>query len=407
MCVVGVSVAIAGIWGVAEFRRAERIRDLQVECRQWQSDRNWPKLLMAAKEWRSIEPQRLEALVAGGTAAKELRQVAITADFLYSLPRKEIDEIPSLSILADLQFGPLKRPVLGAQTCRDILRLDPSAVLDRQKLVFFYAVTAQPAELLMTIRAGAEQGSDLPEFYIYAFLADGLRMQNAMERLQQWMTGRNELLMVAYTLHAVRNLDGSIPSMNEQKAEAIRRHQKQRDFYLAEVRKMFPDNHQLLVYDLDQAVQSGTAMSVARLLARATPAADADFRCWRARGWLFLHVQQYDEARLAFDEALKLHPLDWRTRYYLADWARRTGDLSHAETLHRLAARGKSLEAALLESPDIRSVSSGHLQRLADFAADCGDEVIATRLRQQLEAENAQEDRLDPLRKKPTKSKLK
>lgn len=329
----------------------------------------------------------------GVTAAKELRQVSITADFLYAFPRKVVDEIPSLSMLADLQFGPLQKPVLGAQTCRDILRIDPRAVLNRQKLVFFYAVTAQPAELLKTVRAGAELQSDLPEFYIYAFLADGLRLQNATAKLQQWMAGRDELLMVAYALHAARTLDGSIPSVNEEMAATIRRNQEQRAFFLAELRKIFPNNHQLLVYDLEQAVQSGIATSVARLLSRATPAADADFRCWRDRGWLFLRAQQYDEARIAFDEALKLHPLDWRTRYYLADWARRTGDLPYAETQHRLAARGKSLETVLLESPDIRSVSSENLQRLADFAADCGDSLIATRLRQQLNVEDAQQDR--------------
>jgi tetratricopeptide (TPR) repeat protein len=237
----------------------------------------------------------------------------------------------------------------------------------------------------------------MPEFYIYMFLAEKLVLKNANERLRHWMKGhsRDEILMVAYALNTARNLDGSIPSVNEEQADALRRAQKQRSSFLAELRRMFPKNHQVLAYDLEQAVQFGVAESVAELLSRATLAADSDFRFWRARGWLFLRVQRYNEAKIAFEEALRLHSIDWRTRHYLADWARRTGNMPFAETQQRLATRGKSLETALGESADTRSVSAELRRKLADYVEECGEILIASRLREQLDAEDAATDKLD------------
>lgn len=370
------------LWVGSVCRRYWQIRQLQSDCLRWEAEQNWPKLLITAQAWRRFEPQRREALLAGATAARALRQTGALADFLNALPRTSSD-VPLLSMLADLQFGPLAQPTQGAQTCLEILRVEPQAVEVRQKLIFYYAVTAQINELLQSVREAARLGNDLPEYYVYVFLGDGLRLRNALDRLQQWMSrrGRDELLMVAYALHKAHDLEGGIPPVDEERSAALRKAQEQRGVFLSELRKMFPENHQLRAYDLAQAVNTGTAETVAEVLSHARREADEDFRFWRARGWLFSQVHEHEIAKAAFDEALRLNALDWRTRHYLADWARRTGDLSFAEVQQCLATEGKSLEASLLALPDVRSIPQPLWRRLAAFADSCGDTLIARRIR--------------------------
>ncbi|MDP1797596.1 MAG: hypothetical protein Q8K78_08950 [Planctomycetaceae bacterium] len=372
----------SSIWGGSRWWRTSHLQHLRAECERFATNRNWPHLLVTAQAWKSLEPHRREVLQAGATAGRELRDAASTMQFLRDYPHERAEDIPWLQMRADLEIGRLQDPESAARTWQAIIELDPQSVTTRQRLIFFYAVTTQPVELLAAVRDAASAECDLPEFYIYAFLADGIRLSNALDRLQQWMNRRErkELLMVAYALNKARNLEGSIPSLEEAEAEAMRQSQIQRAGFLLQLRQMFPENHQVLAYDLGQAVQVGKSLSVAELLAQAKPAADADFRFWRARGWLFLRTGNLEFAREAFEESLRLHPLDWRTRYYIADWARRTGDTAYAERQYRLSATGKQLETELLAVADVSSVPVELLTRLVAFAADTGDELVAYRL---------------------------
>lgn len=361
-----------------------RVRQASQECRQFQSQQRWSKLLIAAREWQRLEPGQRDPLRAGATAGKELHQAASAFEFLRDYPRETNDDIPWLTMLADLQFGPIRRPADGALTCQDILRLNPDNTEIRQRLIFFYAVTAQPVEMLRTAYAAVEATQDLPEFYVYAFLSDGIKLSNAIERIQHWLNGEHhdELLMVAYALNTARNLDGGIPTVDESQAEALRNAQQQRAHFLQKLRGMFPENHQLLAYDLGQAVESGQPITAAKVLSRATAVADEDYRFWRARGWLFLKAGEYKEADLAFTEAIRLHPLDWRVRYYVADNARRSNRLQEAETVSRLAAEGKQLETDLMSAPDMRAIEPTLLMRLAQFSEKCGAGWVAARLKE-------------------------
>lgn len=254
----------------------------------------------------------------------------------------------------------------------------------------------QPMSLLDDVRDAARTGCDLPEFYVYAFLIDGLRLHNALDRLQKWMSAgrKEELLMVAYAMYSARSLEGSIPSVDEQHAAALRRSQEQRAGYLQQLRTMFPENHEVLAYDLEQAVQSGRSLVAAELLSRAKPIADHDHRFWRARGWLLMGAGDLDGAGDAFREALAVHPLDWRLRHYLADLERRRGNLSEAEAAQRLAARGRALESDLLAMSDVRSIPAETLRRMADFATACGATLCADRIRHHADARDSKRDSL-------------
>lgn len=380
---MGLSITLVVVVGTIQLNRWRVSRHYETECRQLEQSHEWSRLLVAAQEWHQWDPSNREPLKSGAAAGRALRQPASMAAFLRAWPRESPTDVPYLSILADLQFDPLRQPIEAAETCREMIRLDPKELSARQRLVFYHAVTMQLTSLLEVVRDSARVECDLPEFYIYAFLADGLRLGNALDRLQQWnSTGRKEEpLMVAYAMHSARNLDGSIPSLNEEQARALRRSQAQRADYLRQLREMFPENHEVLAYDLEQAVKSGQVQTVAELLSRANLIADRDHRFWRARGWLLMRTGDAKGAEAALKESISIHPIDWRGRHYLADWYRRRGKLSEAEAVQKLASRGRALESELLAMSDVRTVPASFLERLADFALDCGDHLYSDRLR--------------------------
>ena len=373
----------AGLWLITIWMHYSQVETLRASCQRWQTEQNWAKLLLAAQEWRRLEPGNREAMQAAATAGKELRQPASVVEILKNYPAESKEDIPWLTMLADMQFGPLRTPLEGIKPSLQILKIDPRAIDIRRRLIFFYAVTVQPVELLANVREAAESEGDLPEFYAYAFLADGLKLRNALDRIKVWMgSEREEVLMVAYALNTARNLEGGVPPIDEVEATKLRNSQAQRASYLQKLRDMFPDNHQVLAYDLGQAVNAGQTLACAELLKRATSIADADYRFWRARGWLFLKAGDLSEAQQAFTEALRLHPIDWRTRYYLAELSRRNRNLEFADQQYQLAADGKQLEADFLAAADVQRISPELFFRLREFAQRCGDELTARRLKQ-------------------------
>ncbi|HEY0984478.1 tetratricopeptide repeat protein [Schlesneria sp.] len=371
----------AGLWGGVTWMHFSQVEAARSACQKWESERNWSKLLVAAHEWRRLEPTRRDAMQAGATASRELRQPNSVFEFLKDHPAETKGDAPWLSMLASAQMGPLKDPLTGLSTLQKVLTLDPKETEVRRRIIFFHAVMVQPVELLAVVRDSAENEADLPEFYAYAFLADGLKLSNALERIKRWMRGdRDEPMMVAYALNSARNLDGGVPPMDEAEATKLRHSQALRASYLQQLREMFPENHHVLAYDLGQAVSNGQTVMCAELLSRATAVADGDYRFWRARGWLFLKAGDFVEAQRAFDEALKLHPIDWRTRYYLADLNRRNRRLDVADQEYQLAAEGKELESAFLAASDVQHIPHELFDRLRVFAGKCGDELVAQRL---------------------------
>lgn len=378
------------VHGSITVRRNARVRSLEAECRRYEQARQWDKLLVAARDWVRMQPDRREALRMAARAAKELREPEILAEFLEQFPRDSAEDVPWLSMLADLKFGPLNQPHAAAQTCKDILHLDPAHLESYQRLVFYYAMLQRHVGLMETVQRAAENGIGLPEIFVYGFLSDSLRLSNGAERVQRWLRDRpnDEALVVAYALHMARSLEGAVPAAQEEQIAALRRAQEQRIAVLDQLRARFPSNPDLLAYRLDQAVDTGSRAEAGKLLTAAPPGADGDSRFWRVRGWLFLQIGELDQARKSLDRAARLHPLDWQTRYLQADLCRRDGRLSQAESLHRLAVRGRILERDLLAQPNVQTVAPEILRRLAEYAADCGEPRIAACLSTSLHRQN-------------------
>jgi hypothetical protein len=92
-----------------------------------------------------------------------LRDVSAVQEFLEGFPGGLPDDVPWLSMLADLEFGPLNRPQKGAQVCRQILKIVPDHKESHQRLVFFYAMTQQQMAMQEQVEMLINSQSALPE----------------------------------------------------------------------------------------------------------------------------------------------------------------------------------------------------------------------------------------------------
>jgi uncharacterized protein HemY len=147
----------------------------------------------------------------------------------------------------------------------------------------------------------------------------------------------------------------------------------------------YPGNLELLAYKVDRALRRGDPAELVRLLRSAPAAADTDGRFWRAKGWLYLNRNQDAQARQVLEVALQLHPLDWDARNWLADLARRRGDLAEADRLARLVRQARSLrERIKTYNPD--DVPRDILLELAEHARECGDLEVAAALSARLKS---------------------
>jgi len=221
----------AAIWLSGRGWYAYRIHALAAECQMLERAGSWARLMRSAREWMRLSPDSREARQAGAKAGKVLRDVDAVAEFLNGFPRGRPEDVPWLSMLADLEFGPLNRPQIGAKVCQEILQIIPDHGESHQRLVFFYAMTQQQVAMQSQIGLAMNSNCELPESYVYGFLGSGLRLQNGSQVTQRWLAGdsASELLLVAQALHISTSLEGAIPAVDDESSEKMRLQQKQRE----------------------------------------------------------------------------------------------------------------------------------------------------------------------------------
>ena len=392
LILVLVSVTIVtGSWLVTRGWSMWRIRTVAQECAELQRAGRWARLLRSAREWKSLQPDSREARQAGVAAGKALRDVEAVEEFLNGYPCQLPEDIPLVSMLADLNFGPLNDPIHGAAVCRDILKVTANHRESHRRLVFFYAMTQQQVAMQQQIQESLKSNCELPEIYAYSFLGSGLQLSNGISMTQRWLnnTPDSELLLVARALHFAKSVSGAVPTSDEKAAEEVRQRQSERASKLQELLSTYPNNVELLAYHLQESVHEGAALRVGELLMKSPPEADSDYRFWHARGWVFARLAEFDEAERCYRRALSLHALDWRTQFHLAELLRATGRLDESDMSSQLAADGRSLERDLLEQPDMQSIPTEIYQRLAEYSQRCEAGLYSKRLLQYLNGSGA------------------
>lgn len=371
--VVSMLVVLSWPYG-SRWWRHRRQQGFFRSCSRAQRDRNWAELGSIAERWCRWQPSSADAWLFRADAAQRKGDFADAAEYLSSIPESDPKALPALAGLSILQFGRLNRPLDGEQTCKRILALEPRATAAHQRLIEFYAITLQRQKLIHEIDYAIRMRREHPAAYVYLFLVDTMRLVNGVEENSKWLKANPdaELFLVARALQLPEPVVGADAAVSN------------KHYAIAALFKRFPENTELLAYEVDLAIRVGDVNKVVRLLKLAPPAVNNDSRFWRAKGWLYLNRHQFHKARKALQHAIELQPLDWNARNWMADLARRQGDLKKADHLQNMVRQARRLREEITNQGTAEKVSTKVLAGLKDYARRCGDLPVADALRRRL-----------------------
>jgi tetratricopeptide (TPR) repeat protein len=384
LVVVGLIILVA----VAAFV-VQRIvsRSLAASCAEARRAGDWGRLEHLAQRWRWWERGAALPLLYLAEAAHEAGRDDQASDFLGQLPDRDPRTPAALVERSTLLFGPLNRPLEGAETLERALALDPKLVMARQRLIYFYAFTLQRKKMVDHCHEAMHYDSDLPETYVYLVGQDWLSFANAYDENTKWLRSSpdEELFLVARAIYRISSQGLDVtedPRVTGPRDETGNlRHEK----LLATYRERFPQNLEVLAYLLERSRANGDMDAMAKLLTEAPAAAADDNRFWKYKGWLHATLGELAEAKECYEKALSLNCFDHVSRHQLAGVARRFQRMDDVQVLEETSRLGWALRREVLQLQSVDKVSPATLQRIAEYAKRCGDYSVAGKLLLRLE----------------------
>jgi tetratricopeptide (TPR) repeat protein len=346
---------------------------LRADMRRAEQEMRWNDLAEVSRQLTELNPNDGDAWLRWGQAA-ELRNDHVGAARIFTdMPEEIPEKMQGLRALVDLQFGPLNSPLAAEQSLRRVLARDPASKLPRQQLVLFYGLTLQRRKLIRETRSAMENHAESGEVYVYLFLADSLHLPSGPKANRRWLKGDpdSELFTVAEAISAAIPPDHVDP--HDELAAGNERE-------LARLLERYPHNLELLAWYLEAAMARGDVASAGKLIAQLPSEAADDNRCCRFAGWAHEQAGREDEARAKYQQAITLHPLDWKTRHLLADLLRRGEQIEEADSLMQLVQTAEELRRSLDDLTDAPSIPAALIPRLTDYARQCGDAQYAKSL---------------------------
>ncbi len=355
------------------------------DCRLARRERRWNDLQRIAAHWSEKDPRTADPWLFLAEAAQGRQDWSAVAAALRQIPETDAKAASALVELAQLEFGPLNQPLQGEKTCQNLLRLEQRAVFAHERLIQFYAATLQREKLMRQIRTAIELRCEPPEAYVYLLLLDTLRMDKGVEFNEHWLQAHpgDELFEVARAIQ--------IPEPTEAKAglrpdqlDAARALSAGKRSEISTLFAKYPENLELLAYEIDHQVTQGEIDSVVELLSRAPESAERDSRFWRFKGWVHETRDELAEAETAYRKALELHALDWNTWNRLANIARRRNEPDAVLRMTAIVDQSKSLRTKIRELPAAELVTPEILSELASYARKCNVNWLADALDRRL-----------------------
>jgi tetratricopeptide (TPR) repeat protein len=385
---IGVTVLASGLgWQHYSTGLPARLRE---QSRTASERGRWEEAAAISARLIELNPGEADAWLARARALHELGDLAGSARALEDMPGQGAQKMTALLALAELQLGPQNAPQAAERTLLRLLEMDPSSAYAHQRLLSFYALTVQRQPLVRTAHLAMQQGCEPVETYLYLFLADELEFTNGVEVNRRWLAGdpSSELFRVAEAYHLARSLAGGAPSEDLALVRRIRELADNLDRNMQLLLDRYPANLELLAWHIERAIERGDIDRTVDLLARLPGDADDDNRFWRFSGWAKVRLGRVSEADADYARALQLNPLDWSTRNLLAGLRREQQRFADVDKLQQLVARARDLGREVKAQPDVRSVPVELLARMADYAAECGDDFFAQSLRRHLSRRN-------------------
>jgi tetratricopeptide (TPR) repeat protein len=341
------------VWPGYQWSVQRWIAHLKHKCFVATSTEDWPHLEDAARSWLRWAPEDGAAWLFAAEAARGRGDFERTAACLGEIPDSAPECVQALALRGDLLMSELHRPFDAERNWQRMLKIDRSAALPQQRLIYLYAITQQRAALLLQIQDAIAAHTEPREAYTYYCLADRLLFSNGLVMTSTWLEANpdNEVLEVARAIYSARGNSSRTLSMFRIGSAA-----PGDQSLIDEMLEKHPQNLEVLAHHLTRAISDGDMHRVEALLRQIPPDADSDSRFWRFRGWYHAARNQLTEAEAACRQALRLYPLDWRVRLELTSILRRMGRTEEVAEASELALAGKELERRLLEQPNADDV---------------------------------------------------
>lgn len=366
------AVGLGGAW-IGIRWHVQQLRD---KSRQASEERDWKKLEAVAGEWSAWEPDATEAWVLLADAAQNQNRFHEAVSYLGHVPEDDPGYVNVLIARSHLFFGPCNSPLEGEADCLKVLRMEPQSPAAYEMLITYYAITMQASELRKTIRQAIDNRVERPSAYAYLFMSETLRLGPAYRVLSLWLNEipDSELLTVAHALQKDNRLIQTGDPVADRKAES-EKVQRVRDLL-----RRYPQNLNLLSYDIQQRMVEGDVDGVIDLLEAAGERGLADNRIWRLRAWVHLTENDVDAAASACLQALELHPLDFLAIQQLSEVERVRRNLDEADRLQNLVLRANELRDIITDHGQMDALPEELLKKLAGWFNDTGDRQAAEAL---------------------------
>lgn len=388
--------------------RVIELRTLAIEASEALHAGQWQHLETVSRRWQEKDPSAGMAWLLAAQAADKLESPGRMASYIERMPDDDPNKSAALLDVATAYFGPLNRPSLGEAACLKSLELQPTNVEARRRLIFYYCMTLQRAEMIEYAREAIATGTDTPETYVYLIGADWITLSNAADYNGKWLQSPDgsENFLVAYLVHwagatgvdavesetdTLSEIDLSAdPKLQSRIASLLGRDIARTDVIdhkqrILECMKLYPNNLELLAFKLREAAADGASDRVSELLGQVPESAASDNRFYHYKGWLHETLGENDQAIAAYRDALRINPFDWRSQLKLAGALRLAGEELEADRLAQLAVDGKNLRETIMRLADVQTIPMSVLESMLDYCQRCGDSMVAEGLAKRVE----------------------
>ena len=370
---------------VLQMWRDRQALTLDRQCRELRDRKDWSKLAAESESWSKSDPKRAKAWLFRAEAAEGQGKFVEASDYLFHVPPNDERYIPAYMGGVTLLLGQANRPIEGIAAIHQLFKREPRIAEAHKHLIQFYALTLQRQKLLHQIRFAIANEREPPESYVYLLLVDTLRLSNGVEMNSRWLEQYpdNEIFLVARALHMQDEKEEARRKAAENKSGLAEKETEitpQRSQTLADLFQRFPNNLELLSYEIELALLVGDTDRVIALLSKAPPEIDDDNRFWRYKGQIHEARQELDEAEKAYRKSARMNPLEWRSWNSVAIMERLRGNFAEAGRLQGLVKRADGLRIKARALPLIEEVGPDWLRPFADIARDAGDKQVADAL---------------------------
>ncbi len=349
------------------------------ECEAARAAEDWYSQRDSARRWVEWEPAAARGWWLAAEAAQKLEDYEDLAYCLGNVPPTDPNALLAYSEKANLEWTVLNRPLDALKTSQMVLRMDPRVLEVQSRVISFYSMNLQRAEMLKAIRGAIAVGAEPRESYAYLILADLLSFTNGGDMNSRWLAGSPDELRfkIALGIHTAMTLASNVDAARTDESVALDDEaMRQLQWFLEGA----PDNTALLSYLMYRSYQAGDLERMGQLLQQVGSDSVDDHMIWVFRCWYHTQVDELDDAEAAIREALRIHPLSPLAHHEYANLLRRL-ERPEVEREQRLAAEGRELRSLLMHLPQVVDLSSELLSRIQSYAEACGDQQVVSALR--------------------------